>query len=80
VTRPGVRRRHGDAIGLPLRRTGHLAGAFGETWFANVMGLAVLSLVLPWGHLVRTDLRAPGDRWSPRAATAAAVRAGIPKA
>ena len=62
-------------IGLPLRRTGHLDGAFAETWFANVMGVVVLSLAIPWGYLVRTYLLAPGDRWSPRTATASAAQA-----
>jgi len=62
-------------IGLPLRRAGQLDGAFAETWFANVMGIVVLALAIPWGYLVRTYLLAPGDRWSPRTATASAAQA-----
>lgn len=51
-------------IGLPLRNAGPLEGAFAETWFANVMGLVIFPLVIPWGYVVRKYLRAPGDRWS----------------
>ena len=67
-------------IGLPLRRSGPLVGAFGETWFANVMGVVVVSLAIPWGYVARTYLRAPGDRWTSRTATASAARADIQKA
>jgi hypothetical protein len=67
-------------IGLPLRRSGQLVGEFGETWFANVMGVVVVAIVIPWGYVVRTYLRAPGDRWTSRAATAPAVQGDIQKA
>lgn len=52
------------AIGLPLRSTGQLEGAFIETWFANVMGLVIFPLAIPWGYVVRKYIREPGDRWS----------------
>ena len=52
------------AVGLPLRSTGGLEGAFGETWFANVFGLVIISLAIPWGYVVRRYIREPGDRWS----------------
>jgi hypothetical protein len=68
------------AIGLPLRRTGALAGDFAETWFANVLGVVVVSLAIPWGYVARTYLRAPGDRWRPSAAAVSAVRADVRKA
>ena len=67
-------------IGLPLRRTDQLVGAFGETWFANVMGVVVVSLAIPWGYVARTYLRAPGDRWSSSAATGSAIHADVQKA
>jgi hypothetical protein len=51
------------AIGLPLRSAGRLEGAFSETWFANVMGLVIFPLVIPWGYVVRRYIREPGDRW-----------------
>ena len=51
-------------IGLPLRNAGQLEGAFRETWFANVMGLVIFSLAIPWGYVFRKFLREPGDRWT----------------
>lgn len=50
-------------IGLPLLRAGPLEGAFSETWFANVAGLVIFPLAIPWGYVVREYIRAPGDRW-----------------
>lgn len=66
------------AIGLPLRGAGGLEGAFAETWFANLMGVVIVPLAIPWGYVVRTYLRAPGDRWGraearPREAAAGAT-------
>lgn len=52
-------------IGLPLRSAGQLEGAFSETWFANVMGLVIFPLVIPWGYVVREYIREPGERWLP---------------
>jgi len=51
-------------IGVQLRSEGQLEGAFRETWFANVMGLVIVSLVIPWGYVMRRYIREPGDRWS----------------
>ncbi len=51
-------------IGLPMRSAGTLEGAFAETWFANVMGLVIFPLAIPWGYVYRRYVRAPGDRWS----------------
>ena len=50
-------------IGIPLRSAGQLDGAFSETWFANVMGLVIFSLAIPWGFVIRTYIREPGERW-----------------
>jgi hypothetical protein len=52
------------AIGFPLRSAGQLAGAFSETWFANVVGLVIVSLAIPWGHVIRCYVREPGSPWS----------------
>lgn len=52
------------AIGLPLRSAGRLEGAFSETWLANVMGVVLCALVIPWGYVVRRYIREPGARWS----------------
>ncbi len=50
-------------IGLPLRSAGQLEGAFNETWFANVFGLVIFPLAIPWGYVLRNYVRAPADRW-----------------
>jgi hypothetical protein len=52
------------AIGLPLRSAGSLEGAFAETWFANLLGLIIFPLVIPWGYVVRRYIRQPSDPWS----------------
>jgi hypothetical protein len=54
------------AIGLELRSTGQLVGAFSETWFANLMGLVIFPLAIPWGYVVQKFIREPGDPWSRR--------------
>ncbi|HUG41269.1 MAG TPA: hypothetical protein VMM12_12335 [Longimicrobiales bacterium] len=51
-------------IGLQLRGSGQLEGAFRETWFANLMGLVIFSLAIPWGYVIREYVRKPGDRWT----------------
>ena len=51
-------------IGLPLQQAGQLAGAYRETWFANLFGIVLVPLVIPWGYVIRTYIRAPGGRWS----------------
>lgn len=50
-------------IGLQLQRSGQLEGEFRETWFANLLGLVILPLVIPWGYVVREYVREPGDPW-----------------
>lgn len=52
------------SIGLPLRVAGSLEGAFSETWFANVFGLVIVPLVIPWGYVVRKYIREAGDPWT----------------
>jgi hypothetical protein len=52
------------SIGLPLRSGGHLEGAFSETWFANVLGLVIFPLAIPWEYVVRRYFRERGDPWS----------------
>ena len=59
-------------IGIQLRSSGQLEGAFRETWLANVMGLVIFSLAIPWGYVIRRYVREPGDRWTwSKASTAA---------
>jgi len=50
-------------IGLRLGSSGQLAGEFRETWFANLLGLVIFPLAIPWGYVIRTYVREPGDRW-----------------
>lgn len=50
-------------IGVPLKSGGQLEGAFSETWFANVLGLVIVPLAIPWGYVIRSYAREPGDRW-----------------
>jgi len=65
------------AIGIPLRSAGQLEGPFSETWFANVMGLLIFSLAIPWGYVVRRYIREPGDRWSWSRAPGPSTSAGV---
>jgi hypothetical protein len=51
-------------IGLQLRSSGQLEGEFRETWFANLLGLVIFPLVIPWGYVLRRYVREPGDRWT----------------
>jgi hypothetical protein len=51
-------------IGRPLRGAGKLEGAFRETWFANVLGLVVFSVAIPWGYVFRKFVAERGDRWA----------------
>jgi hypothetical protein len=68
------------AIGLPLRGAGALEGPFAETWFANLLGLVIFPLVIPWGYVVRRFLREPGDRWSWSRAPVPSARADARRA
>jgi hypothetical protein len=60
-------------IGFQLRSSGQLDGAFRETWFANVMGLVIFSLAIPWGYVIRKYVREPGDRWTRSKTSATAL-------
>lgn len=51
-------------IGLQLLGSGRLEGAFRETWIANLMGLVIFPLAIPWGYVVHKYIREKGDRWS----------------
>ena len=51
------------SVGLPLRQAGPLQGPFGDTWFANVFGIVVLLIAVPWPYVARTYFMQPGDRW-----------------
>lgn len=48
---------------LRLWADGPTTPAIDETWFACLMGVVLTPLALPWTHLWREYVRAPGDRW-----------------
>lgn len=50
-------------IGLPAWWDGRMDAAHAETMFANVMGLVLIPLAIPWGYVFATYVSAPGDRW-----------------
>jgi len=56
------------SFGVPLWLTGQLDAATSETMVACLMGVVLVPLVLPWGHVIRHYVRAPGDRWRGAAA------------
>ena len=64
-------------IGIPMRNAGQLTGAFSETWFANVMGLVIFSLAIPWSYVVRKYVREPGERWSSGSGSAPAISTDV---
>ncbi|RZA17883.1 MAG: hypothetical protein EOP02_20865 [Proteobacteria bacterium] len=51
---------------LPLWRTDQLDAYGQETLFACLVGVVLVPLAIPWGHVYRTYLRAPGEAWTRR--------------
>ena len=60
------------AFGLPLWQAGGLDENTRATLSECLMGVVVVLIVMPWGHLLRHYGRTPGDRW--RGATASTGR------
>lgn len=54
------------AFALPLWRTDRLDAYGQETLFACMIGVVLVPLAIPWGHVVRTYITAPGDPWLKR--------------
>jgi hypothetical protein len=52
-------------IALPLWQAGKVDAATAETIKACLMGV-IFPIVIPWGYVVETYVRAPGDRWLPK--------------
>lgn len=50
-------------VGLPLWLAGGMDAANAETMFANLMGLVLIPLAMPWRYVVASYVKAPGDRW-----------------
>ena len=51
------------AFGLPLVLSGRLGPETAETLTACLMGVMLVSLVTPWGYVLKHYLKASGDRW-----------------
>lgn len=52
-------------IALPLWQAGKVDAATAETVKACLM-VVIFPLVIPWGYVIRSYVRAPGDRWLPK--------------
>ena len=51
------------AIGLPLWSAGAFTPGTRESMRDCLFGIALCLAVIPWGYVLATYLRAPGDRW-----------------
>jgi hypothetical protein len=51
------------AIGLPVWSADAFTPGTRETWRDCLIGIALCLLVIPWGYVLATYVRAPGDRW-----------------
>jgi hypothetical protein len=51
------------AVALPLSKAGQLASARPDLTGTFVGGVVADLIVIPWGYLVATYVKAPGDRW-----------------
>lgn len=54
------------AFALPLWLTDRLDAYGTETLFACLMGVVLVPLVIPWGHVYRDYVKAPGEAWTKR--------------
>lgn len=51
------------AVALPLWSANQLDADTLETVKACLMGIVLCPLVIPWGYVLRTYVKKPGDRW-----------------
>jgi hypothetical protein len=51
------------SFGLPLWSAGQLDPETRETMKACLMGVVLFPLVIPWGYVIASYVRAPADRW-----------------
>ena len=51
------------AIGLPLWAADAFTPGTRESWRDCLFGIALCLAVIPWGYVLATYVRAPGDRW-----------------
>jgi hypothetical protein len=52
------------AIGVRLRAGDAFTPGTWETWRDCLVGVVLCLAVIPWGYVIATYVRAPGDRWS----------------
>jgi len=50
-------------IGLPLRAAGRLDPASAQTFLEVGVGVVLVPIVMPWGHVWENYVRRVGDRW-----------------
>jgi len=51
-------------IGLPLWLSGHVTPEVFESIKACGFGVVICPIVIPWGYVFRTYLKAPGEPWT----------------
>ena len=70
------------ALGLPLLLSGGLEPnvSFGgtETLINCLLGIVLVSIVAPWGYVLKHYLKAPGDRWGKKQVSALASESTNP--
>lgn len=54
------------ATAWPAWRAGTLGEYGHEVWFACMVGVVLVPLAVPWGHVWRHYLRGPGEPWRGR--------------
>ena len=62
------------AFALGPWMNGQLDVARRETLFECLLGVVLIPIVVPWGHVFRQYLKAPGDRWHGKGTAAEAAR------
>ena len=63
------------AIGIPLWRGGQLDADTAETLNDCIVGIILVTLVVPWPYFFRHYIKASGDRWRPLTAEQKAASA-----
>jgi hypothetical protein len=71
------------ALGLPLLLSAQLDPnvSFGgtETLINCLLGIVLVPIVVPWGYMLEQYVKAPGDRWGKKQATAGPLPSDEPK-
>ena len=50
-------------FGLPQYSSGQMPPTFAEDFFNIMLGVVLMPIVIPWGHVWRHYVKAPADRW-----------------